>query len=85
MKIGDVFIQKGNPYGHAVIVVNMAMEKQTGRKLFMLAQSYMPAQDIQILINPGQSEISPWYTLKKGSVVTPEWTFHTSDLRRFDE
>jgi hypothetical protein len=83
MKIGDVFIQKKNPYGHAVIVVNMAKEVNTGKKLFMLAQSYMPAQDIQILINKGQSDISPWYTLEEGSVVTPEWTFYSSDLRRF--
>lgn len=85
MKIGDVFIQKRNPYGHAVIVVNMAEEKITGKKLFMLAQSYMPAQDIQILINPENPEISPWYTVQEGSLLTPEWTFHSSDLRRFAE
>jgi hypothetical protein len=84
MMIGDVLIQKRNPYGHAVIIVNMAEEKNTGKKLFMLAQSYMPAQDIQILINPEKPEISPWYIVKVGSIHTPEWTFHSSDLRRFD-
>ena len=42
--IGDVFIQGGSP-GHAVIVVDIA-ENQNGQKAFMLAQSYMPAQDI---------------------------------------
>lgn len=85
MNIGDVLIQKGNPYGHAVIVVNMAEHKQTGNKLFMLAQSYMPAQDIQILINPDEPEISPWYSLKEGIIRTPEWIFNSSDLRRFAE
>jgi hypothetical protein len=83
MQIGDVFIQKGNPYGHAVIVVNMAIKEQTGKKVFMLAQSYMPAQDIQILINREESGINPWYTLKEGLILTPEWTFYPADLRRF--
>lgn len=50
MQIGDVLIQRGNPYGHAVIVVNMAKDS-IGNKFYMLAQSYMPAQETQILIN----------------------------------
>ena len=59
MQVGDVFIQTGNPFGHAVIVVDMAYDPRTKEKLFMLAQSYMPAQDIQILINRNNSQISP--------------------------
>lgn len=82
MQIGDVFVQKKNPYGHAVIVVNMAKDKN-GEKLFMLAQSYMPAQETQILVNPTNSEISPWYSLKDGNVTTPEWTFNVGDLKHF--
>ena len=46
MQIGDVLIQGGSP-GHAVIVVDMAENPATGEKLYLLAQSYMPAQDIQ--------------------------------------
>lgn len=80
MQIGDVFIQKGNPYGHAVIVVNMASNIQ-GNKQYMLAQSYMPAQETQILVNPKNS--TAWYTLKEGNINTPEWIFHSSDLRHF--
>lgn len=83
MQIGDVFIQTGNPFGHAVIVVDMVVNKQTGEKLFMLAQSYMPAQETQILINPENSKISPWYQLKEGKIQTPEWLFSSEDLRRF--
>lgn len=82
MQIGDVFIQGGSP-GHAVIVVDMAINAQ-GEKLFMLAQSYMPAQDIQVLQNPNQASISPWYPLPKGEdVATPEWNFSIHDLKRF--
>ena len=83
MQIGDVFIQAGSP-GHAVIVVDMAENPSTGEKLFMLAQSYMPAQDIQILKNPIEDKISPWYSLKFGEQLkTPEWTFRKNDLKRF--
>ena len=84
MQIGDVLIQTGNPYGHAVIVVDMA-ENTNGEKLFILAQSYMPAQDIQILVNRNDPQISPWYRLREGEISTPEWTFRSSDLKQFPE
>jgi hypothetical protein len=83
MQIGDVLIQKGNPYGHAVLVVNMATDS-AGNKLFMLAQSYMPAQETQILVNRNDKSLSPWYPLKEGEIITPEWRFTSSDLRHFD-
>ena len=82
MRIGDVFIKGGSP-GHAVIVVDMA-EGQDGNKLFILAQSYMPAQQTQVLINPNNKEISPWYTLDEmDNLKTPEWTFELDQLRRW--
>lgn len=79
LEIGDVFIQGGSP-GHCVIVVDMAVHERTGEKIFMLAQSYMPAQDIQILI--GDHENTPWYsTVIEDILNTPEWTFQVTDLR----
>lgn len=82
---GDVFIQGGSP-GHAVIVVDMAVNTQTNKKIFLLAQSYMPAQEIQILKNPNDEIISPWYSTEFGAeLITPEWTFTESDLKRFGE
>lgn len=81
IQIGDVFIQSGNPYGHAVIVVHL-IENKSGEKKMMLAQSYMPAQETQILVNRNDNN-SPWYPVKSGVVSTPEWEFHSSDLRRF--
>jgi hypothetical protein len=83
MQIGDVFIKGGSP-GHAVIVVDMALNEQTGEKLFLLAQSYMPAQEIQILKNPMNPSVSPWYSTNfSGPLLTPEWTFQRSHLKRF--
>jgi Domain of unknown function (4846) len=84
MKIGDVLIKGGSP-GHAVIVVDMAINPKTHKKVFMIAQSYMPAQDIHILVNRNNTSISPWYELneKADEVDTPEWTFDTNQLMRF--
>ena len=80
MTIGDVLIDQG----HAVIVVDMAENRSTGEKVFMIAQSYMPAQDIQVLKNPNDLHLSPWYSLDCGETLrTPEWTFTRKDLRRF--
>ena len=79
---GDVFIQGGHP-GHAVLVVDMA-ERGDGHRVFLLAQSYMPAQEIHVLRNPTHAG-SPWYDVASaGELVTPEWVFQYSDLRRFE-
>ena len=85
IRAGDVFIQKRRPYGHAVIVVDVAEDKKTSKKMYMLAQSYMPAQETQILENLNNKSISPWYEAKNGVIQTPEWTFFSTDLRRFKE
>ena len=82
MEIGDVFIIGGSP-GHAIIIVDMAVNLD-GEKVFLLAQSYMPAQQTQILVNPMDKDISPWYSLKdKEKLITPEWNFELGDLKRF--
>jgi hypothetical protein len=79
MQIGDVLVKKGNPFGHAVIVVDMCINGK-GDKCFMLAQSYMPAQETQILLNPKNNTV--WYKLPlDGEIQTPEWAFTVSDLR----
>jgi len=84
IQVGDVFIQQGNPYGHAVIVVDVA-QNAAGEKIFMIAQSYMPAQETQVLVNKQNTKLSPWYVAKKGTLNTPEWTFESTDLRRFKD
>lgn len=84
LEAGDVFIQGGFP-GHAVLIVDIAVS-ETNEPLFLLAQSYMPAQEMHILKNPVNSSISPWYKLKEGrELITPEWIFEWTDIRRFAE
>ncbi len=80
---GDVFLRGGSP-GHCVIVVDMAVDPETGRKVFLIAQSYMPAQDIHILKNPAKGDGDPWYPLDFGdTLVTPEWMFTADEVYRF--
>jgi len=85
LKIGDIFIQGGSP-GHAVIVVDLAIHMKTGDKIYLLAQSYMPAQETQLLKNPMDRDLSPWYQLDLNdkTIETPEWEFKTKDLKRFE-
>ncbi len=82
MKIGDVFIQGGSP-GHAVVVVDMVMHPETKQQAYLLAQSYMPAQEIQVLKCPNGA-FGPWYMMgEESSINTPEWDFYATDLKRF--
>jgi len=80
VKIGDTFIQKGSPIGHAIIVVDLAKDS-TGKTIVLLAQSYMPAQEIQILNNWNNSTLSPWYDIDQDIIKTPEWTFYPKNLK----
>lgn len=56
IKAGDVFIKGGSP-GHCFIVMNVTENAQHHKK-FLLAQSYMPAQNIQLLQYFGD----PWFS-----------------------
>jgi hypothetical protein len=85
LQTGDVFIKGGFP-GHAVLVADVAENTQTGEKRFLLVQSYMPAQEMHVLKNPAATDGSPWYAAAlDGDLVTPEWTFPASALRRWPD
>jgi hypothetical protein len=86
IQLGDMFIQVARP-GHVVIVVDIAENTATGDRVFLLAQSYRPAQSLQILANPNDATLSPWYSVSAidDRVVTPEFIFYKRDLRRFRE
>ncbi len=81
IEVGDVFIKGGSP-GHAVIVVDKCVNTE-GKVKFMLAQSYMPAQETQVLVNP-QDPNNPWYDLDFGDILeTAEYTFTKNQLKSF--
>jgi hypothetical protein len=79
---GNVLIRGGFP-GHAVMVMDMA-EDSTGKKIYLLAQSYMPAQDIHILLNPANDDATAWYEAGEHETIrTPEWTFRQQQLKQW--
>lgn len=79
---GDVLIRGGFP-GHAVIVMDVAIN-ETGEKIYLLAQGYMPAQDIHVLKNPSNNGKLPWYEVNDNkSIITPEYTFRQTELMRW--
>ena len=68
---------------HACIVADMAVNKE-GKTIYLLAQSYMPAQDIHILKNPMNEGLSPWYEVDNAeSIYTPEYNFRRNELKRW--
>ncbi len=85
VKIGDAFVQGALPgFGHAVLILDMAVSN-SGKKIMLLGQSYMPAQDFHMLKN-SQHEFSPWYDVNFGETLnTPQWTFQANNARRFQE
>ncbi|MBM9548640.1 DUF4846 domain-containing protein [Leptospira sp. 201903074] len=77
---GDVWIEAGSP-GHVVLVVDQVTGKG-GQTLFLLAQSYMPSQEMHIL--KSESQYSPWFEVPKSqSFPTPEWEFPAKEIYGF--
>ena len=83
IEVGDFLIKPGSP-GHSVIIVGVS-KSFSGKRLYLLAESFMPAQDIHILINPLNKKISPWYELDVNSVqtITAKYIFTPTSIKRF--
>jgi len=83
---GDVLLRGGAP-GHAVLVVDAAINERTGQRYLLLAQSYMPAQNIHVLRNVEQPALGAWYAVPGPDATefdTAEYTFTVGELRRFE-
>ncbi|WP_210516155.1 DUF4846 domain-containing protein [Hymenobacter terricola] len=80
---GDVLIHGGAP-GHAVLVVDVAENPTTHQKFMLLAQSYMPAQNIHVL-REGYGATA-WFPVvpTDAAVSTPEWEFGANELGQFE-
>lgn len=83
IKQGDVFVQGGFP-GHAMLVVDIAVNER-GNKVFLLAQGYQPAQDMHVVVNPGNEKLNPWYEVTSTTeIITPEWIFRQNNLKKWE-
>ena len=80
LQIGDIFLKGGSP-GHVVMVADVC--EKDGRKAFLLAQGYMPAQEFHIVKNP-LHENDPWYYEEEVQYPfrTQAYTFPEGSFRR---
>lgn len=84
LNIGDVLLIGGSP-GHAELVVDKVINLKTNEFKFLLLQSYMPAQEMQILKNNNDNDNSPWYSsLTDYEIGTPEYMFTIENVYSFD-
>lgn len=83
IQTGDFLIKPGSP-GHSVFIVGVA-KNRIGRKVYLLAESFMPAQDIHILKNPVNRKFSPWYELdvNRSHTITAKYLFKPTVIKRF--
>lgn len=80
LNTGDVILKGGSP-GHVVMVADICLNSD-GKKAFLLAQGYMPAQEFHILLNPAHEDDNPWYFEEdlKFPLHTPEYTFDNENM-----
>jgi hypothetical protein len=78
---GDFFVVSGSPFGHAVIVLDVARD-EPGQTRLLLGQGFMPAQSLHVL-RPAADAV--WFPLDQQSleIKTPFWSpFPFTSLRR---
>ena len=82
LQIGDIFLKGGSP-GHVVMVADVC--EKDGKKAFLLAQGYMPAQEFHVIKNP-RHEDDPWYYEEEVQYPfrTQAYTFQEGSLRRLE-
>jgi len=81
IRAGDFFILPGGP-GHAILMLDI-VKNQSGKRMALLGQGYMPAQDFQVLRDHSGTG-SVWFSLDGDNVDTPFWPvpFPWSSVRR---
>lgn len=80
LKIGDMFIVSGSP-GHAVFVTDMAVNKKTGKKIMLIGQGHMPAQDLHIVRSLDST--APWFPVEDATFGCLTFTFQKGSQRRW--
>lgn len=78
---GDFVVMKGVPFGHAVLILDIARDA-AGKRIALLGQGFMPAQSFHVL---RRSPKEVWFPIDEasGKLDTPFWEpFPFTALRR---
>ncbi|CAL2075619.1 DUF4846 domain-containing protein [Tenacibaculum sp. 190524A05c] len=82
LQIGDMLVNPGFP-GHIEIIVD-EIKNDKGDKMYLLAQGNTPAQNVCLLKNFEDTDISPWYRFNKNEpIYTPSYYFDNPVFVRF--
>lgn len=79
---GDMLIKPGSP-GHAMMVMDVAVDTSSGKKIALLAQGYMPAQSVHIVKNDMDNLLNPWYDVRDETISTPGFIFDNNSWYRW--
>jgi hypothetical protein len=87
MQPGDVFVypaRKGQKYGHAVMVMDVAVNKN-GKKAFLLAEGNTPARGMHLMRNFLNPFRSPWFMLDENAdmLILSVFHYHSNELKHF--
>lgn len=74
---GDILVEAGSP-GHAVVLLDVATAED-GSTWVLVAESYMPAQDLHVELGPAEG----WWPLTEDGLALPHWPLEREGLRRF--
>lgn len=84
LEVGDMLIYAGSP-GHVVMIVDAA-KNEKGDKIFIIAQGNTPAQNVHMLKNVTDDDLSPWYQFEMGAFTEiPAYYFEEARFVRFKE
>ena len=81
LQIGDVFCSQA---GTALMIVDVAVNRQTGEKMFIVAGGATPATDIHVYDNSNDTSKNVWQTLESnGSFICNGVVYSAESLYRF--
>jgi len=84
---GDIFVKGGFP-GHVITIIDVIENIETGKRKYMLAESYMPAQEQYIVVNTEEHGVNPqldlWFDIEEDKMLsTNRWSFKPKQLKRY--
>jgi len=92
---GDVFVYAAGDHdidkavkskmGHAIMVVDVAKNKLTGGKIFLLAEGNTPARDLHVLRNFLNPFMSPWFSVDEDAEIffLSSFMYKNNELKHF--
>lgn len=85
IRVGDIFLgTTADGKKTALMVADICQSDETGEKLMLLVQGGAPAQQLHIVENPGNADLSPWYPCGfSADLTTPDASIAIENRYRY--